>query len=432
MVIYLSIFVTSLKESLSDDFFDENRNAHPGLPLPHIAAAELANLLKSLPTKPVCDVLLQAFFVAVWPLTPLVHATTLQADYDEFWEWCRNSHTAMPPAKIVDNPTFFCLLFAVIFCGACAAPAAMWTSPSLQTLRMETIVNHLKSAYTASLSMCRHLEHPTFNTLVSTLLTGPFMDRPSEPMQNLVSISTTVRIAQTMGLHCESTWSALDPVTREMRRRVWWHIVWLDVQSGISTGLPLCCGSYMQDAVSMMVFTRNKEIDNISRSSPPPADSLQSGESVAMIYAIGRCETANLESKIVTSLKSAQGLNHEGFSELVTATKQLHQRLDALIARIPIQGFPERGFIPSRWAKASPLTHPSLYKDDTTQSTVFAAWVRIMLTLLKFEVAVLLQKPILQTRKPEKPQELRTWMRYVIVVTQGEEKENPCFRYVRD
>lgn len=359
----------------------------------------------------------------VWPLTPLVHPITLRTDYDEFWEWCRNSETAMPPAKIVDNPTFVCLLFAIILCGACAAPAATWTLPVLQTLKMETIKTHLKSAYRASLSMCQHLEHPTFNTLISTLLTGPFMDRPSEPMQNLLSLSTIVRIAQTMGLHCESTWSALDQVTREMRRRVWWHIVSLDVQSSISTGLPLCCGKDMQDAVSMINFTRNEEIGNISSTSSPPAESLETGESAAMIYAIGRYETARLESKIVISLQNAQGLKHRDFRELVAATTQLHRRLDSLIAKIPVEGFPARGFIPSSWEKASSLTHPSLYKDDTTRPTVFAAWVRIMLTLLKFEVAILMQKPILQTRVREKPHELRTWIRYVTVVTQGGKKK---------
>lgn len=329
----------------------------------------------------------------------------------------------MPPAKIVDNPTFICLLFAIILCGASATPAATWTLPLLQTLKRETIITHLKSAYTASLSMCQHIEHPTFNTLVSTLLTGPFIDHPSKPNQSLLSLSTTVRIAQTMGLHCESTWSALDPVTREMRRRVWWHIVSLDVQSSISTGLPLCCGKDMQDAVSMVSFMRNEEIGNMSMTSPPPAESLELGESAAMIYVIGRYETARLESKIIISLHNAQGFKHRDFRELAAAIKQLHRRLDSLIAKIPTEGFPARGVIPSDWENASLLTHPSLYKDDTTRPTVFGAWVRIMLTLLKFETAILMQKPILQTQRREKPHELRTWIRYVTVVGQGGKKK---------
>lgn len=353
----------------------------------------------------------------VWPLAPLVHPTTLQTDYDEFWDWCRNNDTALPPAKIVDNPTFVCLLFAILLCGASTVAAAMTKSHLLDILRMETqrietVANRLEMAYMASLSMCRHLEHPTFNTLVSTLLTRPFVERPSEPMQNLLSLSTVIRLSQTMGLHCESTWSALDSVTREMRRRVWWHIVSLDVQSSISTGLPLCCTTTMQDTVSMITFMQNEEIGSTSL---PPAESLTLGTSAAMIYTIGRYEAARLESKIITRLENAQGLDHEGFTELAAATKQLHRKLDGLIARLTTEGFPARGLIPPSWKKASPLTHPSLYKSDTTEPTVFAAWVRVSLTLLKFEVAILMQKPLLQTHKHEKPHELRTWIRYVML-----------------
>ena len=262
--------------------------------------------------------------------------------------------------------------------------------------------------------MSQSLEHPTFNNLVSTLLTRPFMDLPHEPMRNLVSVSTTVRIAQTMGLHCEWMWSALDPVAREMRRRVWWHIVWLDVQSSVSTGLPLCCGSEIRETVSMIAGTRDEEIKNLSASSSPPAESLTPGESVAMLYAVGRFETARLESIIVTRLQSEQGLTHEGFRELLTATKQLHQKIDSLIARIPTRGIPEKGFIPSSLANASPVTHPSFYKDDASQPTVFAAWTRIMLTLLKSEVAILLQKPFLQPPDCKNQQAQKSWTRYVM------------------
>ena len=113
------------------------------------------------------------------------------------------------PQKFIDDPTFFCLLFAILYCGASAAPEAHWTSDMLQGECKDTILKQLKAAYTASLSQSFHLEHPTINTLVSMLLTGPFINPPHESMQSLVSISTTVRIAQSMGLHREATWSEL-------------------------------------------------------------------------------------------------------------------------------------------------------------------------------------------------------------------------------
>ncbi|KAJ5951547.1 Transcription factor [Penicillium vulpinum] len=396
------------KEGLSDDFFDENRHAHPDLPLPHISTMGMFNLLRSLPTKPVSDALLETFFLAVWPLLPLLHPPFLQADYDEFWDWCRNSDSALPADKLRDDPTFICLLFAVLYCGASAAPAASWAYSNLQGLQKETTVSHLKSAYTTSLSLCQHLEHPTLNTLVSTLLTGPFLDRPFEPMRGLVHVSTMVRIAQTMGLHREGTSSALSRVDKEIRRRVWWHIVWLDVQSTISTGLPPCCGNDSLEAVGM-VNIHNEEPSDIPAGLSPCTDSVTSRQSVAMLYAVGRFQTAHLQARIVAHLQSAQGPTQNGFSELVTDAKELLKEIDSIIARVPTQGIPERGYIPSRLANVSPFTHPSLYKDDASQPTVFAAWTRIMLTLLKLEIAILLQKPFLPPPDSTNEQSRKSW-----------------------
>ncbi|CAI7639452.1 unnamed protein product [Penicillium glandicola] len=396
------------KESLSDDFFDENRHAHPDLPLPHISSMGMFNLLRSLPTKPVSDALLETFFLAVWPLVPLLHPPSLQADYDEFWDWCRNSETALPSAKLRDDPTFICLLFAVLYCGASAAPAASWAYPNLQGLQRETTVSHLKSAYTTSLSLCQHLEHPTLNTLVSTLLTGSFLDRPFEPMRSVVHVSTTVRIAQTMGLHREGTRSILSFVDQEIRRRVWWHIVWLDVQSSISTGLTPCCGNDALESVRM-VDTHHEEHSDIPAGLSPRTDSVTNGQSVAILYAIGRFETARLQVRIVAHLQSAQGPTQDGFGKLVRDAKELLRKIDSLIARIPTQGIPERGYIPSRLANASPSTHPSLYKDDASHPTVFAAWTRIMLTLLKSEIAILLQKPFLAPADSTNAQSRKSW-----------------------
>jgi hypothetical protein len=370
------------------------------------------NLLRSLPTKPVSDPLFDAFFFAVWPLCPLVHSPTLQADYVEFWDWCRNCGNALPSEKICDDPTFICLLFAVLYCGASAAPAASWTCANLQGLRKQTTVNQLKSAYTTSLSLCQHLEHPTLNTLISTLLTGPFLDRPHEPMRNLVSVSTTMRVAQSMGLHREGTWSALSPVDQEIRRRAWWHIVWLDVQSSISTGLPPCCGSETLEAVSMVAPIRDEDISDLPACRSPRADSMISEQSVAIVFAVERFQVARLQSKIVACLQSGQRLTKEGFGELVTAAKQLQLNIDTLIARIPAYETLERGFIPSSLGNASPPTHPSLYKHDTSQPTVFAAWARIMLTLLKSEIIILLQKPFLAPPDSMNSQPCKLWIRY--------------------
>ncbi|KAJ5622723.1 hypothetical protein N7528_005955 [Penicillium herquei] len=395
------------KESLSDDFFDENRHARSDLPLPHISSVGMFSLLRSLPNKPVSDALLEMFFVAVWPLVPLLHPPELQVQYDDFWEWCRNNETSSPPEKLRDDPTFICLLFAILYCGASAAPATSWTHIKLQGLGKETTVSHLKSAYTTSLSLCQHLKHPTLNTLISSLLADPFLGRSSEPTHDLIQLSTTIRIAQIMGLHREASWSALTPVEQETRRRVWWHIVWLDVQSSISTGLTLCCGNDALEAVRM-VGTIDEETSN-SDTCSPHSDSATSGQSVAILYAIGRFQTARLQARIIRYLHSSEDRTQDGFEELVTDAKQLAENIDSLIARVPILGIPEEGCIPSRLANAAPYTHPLLYKEDASQPTVFTAWTRIMLTLLKSETAILLQKASLLPPDSKSLQSHKSW-----------------------
>lgn len=369
------------------------------------------DLLRSLPTKPVSDALLEAFFFAVWPLCPLVHSPTLQADYDEFWDWCRNCGNAMPSDKIRDDPTFICLLFAVLYCGTSAAPAASWTCANLQGLRKETIMNQLRSAYTTSLSLCQHLEHPTLNTLISTLLTGPFLDQPHEPMCNLVSVSTTIRIAQSMGLHREGAWSELSPVDREIRRRAWWHIVWLDVQSSISTGLPPCCGGEALEAVSIVADTRDEDIGNFPVGRSPRAYSEASEQSLAILLAIQRFRTARLESKVVAHLQSGQSLTQGAFGDLVTAAKELQLNIDTLIARIPTYRIPENGVTSSSLANASPI-NTTLDKHDANQPTAFAAWARIMLILLKSEMTILIQKPFLAPPDSTNSQSRKSWTKY--------------------
>ncbi|KAL2842913.1 hypothetical protein BJY01DRAFT_235841 [Aspergillus pseudoustus] len=386
------------KESESDNFFDNDRNSNPDLPPSHISAVALFTLLRSLPTRPASDALLDIFFYAVWPVTPLIHALTLRADYDEFWEWCANNQTALAPSKLCDDPTFFCLLFGVLYCGASAAAEACWTSGALQGLPKEATVSQLRNAYDTSLSFCQHLEHPTMNSLVSMLLTWPFTPG-AEPMRDVLSVGTIVRLAQSMGLHREGNFgSALGDQERENRRRVWWYIVRLDVHASISSGLPTCIGSDALGQVNMISDAGEDE----GHEAP--------GHSIASMFFIGRAQACCLHSRIAACVQSGSDMTEYNLREHLIAARKVQEMTESLISRIPAQGLPEQGFIPSRLANASPLIHPSLFRDDsTTQPTVLGAWARIILTLQIFDVAILLRKPLLPPPDISNPQSCESW-----------------------
>jgi hypothetical protein len=136
-------------------------------------------------------------------------------------------------------------------------------------------------------------------------------------------------------------------------------------------------------------------------------------QSIAIMFAIGCAETARLSSKIIAHLQSGWGLTRDEFAELVTAAKEHQEKIDALICRIPSQGIPERGFIPSRLTNTSPSTHSALYRDDATEPTVLGAWMRAVLTLLKFDVAILLHKSFLSAPNGSNLEACKAWTRYV-------------------
>lgn len=384
------------------------------MPLPCIDSPGLANLLKSLPIKPVSDLFFWSFLVGVRPIHPLIHLPTFRSDYDSFWQWCRNSDTSLPSKKLLEDPTFLCLLFSVLYCGATTAPSSVWGATVLQGLQKELVVEQLKTAFSNSLKLCQHLQHPTFDTLVASLLGHSCLEHRSDPSEDVRFVSTAVRIAQGMGLHREGTLFDLDETTCELRRRVWWHIVWLDVQASILNGSQPCCGSGgTQHEIFMVAETRDedlcKTLDNVLLTpvSTPPIKV----NSIMMLFAVGHCETARFNHFLITYLHSTQALRQAQCDDLVNAIKSLHYKIDTLLARIPAQGIPEQGFIPSRLANASPLTHEKLYLDHTTQPMVFTSWTRIMLTMLKTESAILLQKTFLG-RGDLKSQQ-RMWHRYV-------------------
>lgn len=168
---------------------------------------------------------------------------TFRKDYDSFLYWCRNNTTSLPDQRFLDDPTFLALLFAILCCGAITAPPSLWNVTVLHELKRETILEQLKDLHQKGLRVCQNQRHPTFNTLVASLFGHNCVEPDDEQVESLAFVSIAVRIAQRMGLHRDGTAYGLDAVTSEMRRRVWWHVVWLDVQASSMNGMETCCGS---------------------------------------------------------------------------------------------------------------------------------------------------------------------------------------------
>jgi hypothetical protein len=377
-----------------ENYLRDKYSSNSARPDRYLNAPGLAKVLHTLPSKTLCDLLLKSFLVGVRPVFPLIHVPTFQAEYDAFWHWCRNSHTSMPDEKLIDDPSFLPLLFAILLCGAVAGSPTLLTDAALEGVTRAALVERLRSTVHITLRLCQYTRLPTLNTLLASVLTHSCSDFEDEPLTSVGFVSMAMRIAQSMGLHRDGSFLGLDEVESEVRRRVWWHIVYLDVQTTISSGLQPSCGSssleYHCDS-SMVSELRDEDIRSSGSHRPARGEKASS----AMLLSIGRHETTKVLRQIIERLYGIRNPTITDFEELSMVVKRLNATIENLIARLPAKGIPEKGYIPSLFATADPLRHEKLYQDDLDSPTIFNSWARIVLTIMKSNASILLFRPYL-------------------------------------
>ncbi|KAL4817716.1 hypothetical protein BDW67DRAFT_174514 [Aspergillus spinulosporus] len=205
----------------------------------HINFITIASVLEKIPDRHACDGLVQTFITSVYPLYPLVDLLGFQSWYAAFWQWCHEAgerRSTVIPNALLKDVTMNCVLFAMLYAGAAA---------SAPTPQESATTKNLESAVSTTLTACDHLCHPTVNTVAASLIIEPFTSRDFGSLEYGLWVSSTVRLAQTIGLHRQKHATSdrdidLDPgLETSLERRVWAHIVWLDVQHSLLTGLPL-------------------------------------------------------------------------------------------------------------------------------------------------------------------------------------------------
>lgn len=218
-----------------------------------------------------------------------------------------------------------------------------------------------------------------------------------------------------MGLHLDGASFGLDLVTCELRRRVWWHIIWLDVQGCILHGSQPGCGSSEELRNFRMVTNiRDEDISFMNQHLLSRSLSLSSSaNSITMLLAIGRFESARFKHFLFSSVHNSRIMGQARLDECIKAAKSLQVKLDRLIKKRPDQGIQETGFILSGLANASPMTHEGHYGDHPSQPTVWSSWVRNMVAMLKSEAEILVQKLFLGRADSKTEQQQKMWNRYV-------------------
>ncbi|KAG7007562.1 hypothetical protein G7Y79_00009g026710 [Physcia stellaris] len=179
----------------------------------------LIDIMQSLPPHDDCWRFFQAFKFRVHPVVPILHLPTLERMMLDFWK-------AFPFSMHGDT---IALLLAVTYCG-------------LVSLAEERYFELSTALYSSYERLMKSYDFPadftksTLPLLQSYVLVNTCRASQTEPIASFGFLPSTVRVAQALKLHVEG--KSDSAVNSELHRRLWWHLVYLDVEASLLSGLP--------------------------------------------------------------------------------------------------------------------------------------------------------------------------------------------------
>ncbi|KAE9363893.1 hypothetical protein N431DRAFT_550590 [Stipitochalara longipes BDJ] len=178
-------------------------------------------VINHMPSRETCQPFFEHFIFSIYPIVPVCHIRKLQLQYDDFWPNLSRSYSAESLALVI----------AVLYTGAVNSNVVDIESCSTLLQFWEKIFNTIDFAgYHA-----RNIE-ASLHILQSYIIMNTFRASHLSPYSAFGFLPTTIRFAQSLRLHVDKKTG--DPICLEIRRRMWWHLLFLDVESTIATGLP--------------------------------------------------------------------------------------------------------------------------------------------------------------------------------------------------
>ncbi|RAL03006.1 Zn(II)2Cys6 transcription factor [Aspergillus ibericus CBS 121593] len=182
----------------------------------------------SLPPKPCCDFLVDAYRTSVHWFIMLFHQPTFEKEYMKIMD-----EQAIEPRQLGTAVLILMVLtMGARYTAECDSLEERDRHGDLKALQkdlLEHIQRHLFDVFdlggVESIQIC---------VLLST-----FYLYNGRPNLAFPILGAGVRSAQALGLHNESLWGAADEITHEVRRRTWWALVVMDRFASITYGRPL-------------------------------------------------------------------------------------------------------------------------------------------------------------------------------------------------
>ncbi|KAI1851753.1 hypothetical protein JX265_010987 [Neoarthrinium moseri] len=180
-----------------------------------------------LPKKQVCDQLLSVFLAGSESLYRSVHIPTFMNQYERWWEGTLQSESFLPQ------------LLSMLCIGYRFIGAAKGLGPDRESIHIPT-ANSLVREWLHNLRGKQFVDFGTLQAEV-LLLMAQRMINPNN-QDSWTNLGLIVRMAMTMGLHRDPSEfpQKISPFWGELRRRVWYTILELDLQMCIQCNMPAC------------------------------------------------------------------------------------------------------------------------------------------------------------------------------------------------
>ncbi|KAH8816721.1 fungal-specific transcription factor domain-containing protein [Xylogone sp. PMI_703] len=221
---------------------------------------KLPCIVAMLPEREICEKLCNVFFATIFPLIPLLHLPTFAEDFDSFWQEIKstdkhNSHFSIFLRK---KPGFVCLLASILFASVVSVPPSRLNSV-LGDNTTNLSPGDMHFATTMSAALTGFPRSPSIYSLAAYIFAQSQFMREEDFSDSEEYVSTAFRIALGMGLHRDLAEAGYSVAELEMRRRLWWYILHVDVMASASSGLsPFFIDEKMANAKMISPYYQNQ------------------------------------------------------------------------------------------------------------------------------------------------------------------------------
>lgn len=291
----------------------------------------LASVLSALPPREACDCYYEDFVDSVHPLIPLIHLPTFYKYYHRFWDWhAKWLPGRAPDGVLAENPSFLPLLFTVLFTGSIIRSRSDKVTNAAQPLEVQRKLYYL---IPSTLAMVGFPHSPSLYSLMAFLLLNSMLIREEESLSSCSFVAVAFRVCQAMGLHKDGTDFGLDDIQTEERRRVWCHLMHLDVMTSIVSGLPLVASSEMFSNTRMIREIKDEYLGQ------PENEDVETGRIVDLNYILtaGRYDATSCIRGILLRQFSPRPITFVCVKGIEERIEALQLRTEKRIERLTLQ-----------------------------------------------------------------------------------------------